>query len=216
MSKMHAYMLKFNRDIEFRGYNKTQKKWVFGLLVEHTKKRSVILENGHKWLCDHNSIGQFTGARTRGKNRDLIKRVLHKSDGSLITLSDGDELNSLHNGKGNSYITTENTGHKVYEGDIVTIRFTNGKRKRNGNLYWETVRALVVYDHGVMGWNLQRIQAGREYGSYYGKKMHLILEVIGNATEDPELLVDERSNGKHVGALDQTGALVSKRQEHTT
>lgn len=203
--------MEYRREIKFRGFATHAKKWVYGLLMKHVGKTSIIIdESGVLWPCYASSIGQFIGAKALGENNGWHWTAIMK-DGTIKTFSkDHENITAFGWMKKNgvSSMQPTNDGPDLYEGDIVSAKFTNGKRDSKKKLYTERVNCLVVFDHANLEWRLQRLQAGRGYGGSYGSQLGWDIKLVGNSTEHPHLLNDKASKGKRIGALNQLGKLV--------
>lgn len=200
------------RAIRFRGFSRHAKKWVFGLLTKQGAKTSFITDDkGAIWPCYSSSIGQHIGACAMGEGVGWHWSAILEQGGVRI-VPDSDESHAFGYMKENgiSSMHPTNNGPELYEGDIVSAKFTNGKRDSKGRLYTERINCLIVYDHAKLQWRLQRLQAGRGYGNYYGSALGWNVKLVGNATEHPHLLNDEASKGKHVGSMNELGHLVGK------
>ncbi len=200
----------YKRVIKFRGFSEVLNNWVYGLLIHHGDKTSLIRDDsGYEWSCLTSSVGQFTGARSLGKEGEETLTIVMMRNGLVVRLpKNSDPDNYGLKGKYNTFYQ-DNNGPDIYEGDIVTTKFTNNRKKKGKGLYTERVRSLVVFDNGdEHAWRLQRIENGLGYGSYYGGNLGWDPIIIGNSTEHPHLLRDPDSYNKHVGCVDAMGHLI--------
>lgn len=206
--------MKHQRKILFRGFSTNAKKWVYGLLTHQAPKRSIITDrNGVMWNCYSSSIGQHIGGRALSEGDGWHWAAL-MDDGTIKTISKNDEKVQQFGWmkeNGASSLHPVNNGPELYEGDIVSAKFTNGKRNSKKELFTERVNCLIIFDHANLQWRLQRLQYGRGYMNYFGSDLGWDIKLIGNATEHPHLLIDEPAKGKHVGALNVLGKLVHQR-----
>ncbi len=165
-------------------------RWVYGLLVDHGEEYSLIqAESGIKHMCLTSSIGQYIGGRALGdEGEGWHWTVLYKDGSTKIFPPDKDTSDY---GKGWASAHPTNNGPELYENDIVTSTYRNGKKKSDGSYYKERVHSLIVFDGGSLEWKLQRLEEGRGYRSYSSWFLGEDILLVGNSTEHPHLLSDD-------------------------
>lgn len=164
--------------------------WVYGLLVDHGEEYSLIqTEDGIKHMCLTPSIGQFIGGRALGDEGEGWHWTVLVKGGEVKKFPADSDASDY--GKGWVMAIPDNNGPELYENDIVTSVYTNGKKKKDGTYYSERVRSLVTFNGRLLEWDLLRIERGRGYESCSKWFLGEGIRLVGNSTEHPHLLTDD-------------------------
>ena len=181
------------RAIEFRGFSVFDDNWVYGLLIRHENDTSIIEDQeGIPHICHTSSIGQFIGLRALGDVGKGWDWVGFRKDGTRKVMTEKYDEKALDfnfmNENGFSSMEPVNNGPKLYEGDIVSSMFTNNKRKKDGRLYTERVNSLIVFCEKSLRCKLKRLERGRDYRGTYTFDIGWDIRLVGNSTENPEMI----------------------------